>query len=923
PPPQDEIRRLVAYAEERELELFLGCDANSHHVGWGSTNINQREESLHNFVMGTGLIILNRGTTPTFRDSRREEVIDITIGYRKDLMAMLTNAPTRFHTYDYLDMTARHLEDSIRNAFEANCPVTRKHSTTKIPWWNKELQKLRSEVRRKFNKAKKTGLPLGNIQKFPIIENASETSRLSRILSQDNRPILGCLKRPDGNYTESMRESLKHLLETHFPGFQETTYSQNKSDDQKTREEYKPREWSLAAEVVSPKAVEWAVRTFDPYKAQGPDGISPILLQKGLSYLLGPLNENVQGYLERLVDNHLKRGPLTLHPLTSSQYAYREGRSIDTALHHPVSRIETQLEAKGYTLGVFLDIEGAFDSTSYKMIREAMTRHYIPTALVDWTQSMLTERSITVNFGDLTLEDKLSKGCPQGSVLSLLLWSLVVNDLLVKLQEMGLSTYGYADDAVIVARGNFFSTLKELDRYSHQGRTKLVSGAKKPLRLWDIEIKYVPQVKYLGVYLDHKLNWKQHLEMKRTKFYAAFWVCRRAMGKTWGLKPKVALWLYKTVLLLKLTYAAVVWKSRVENVETRNLLRSLQGNYLRALVGAIRTTPTEALEVALCVPPLDRIIICMDRIPKKYQLDRKFKVQIPTRDEWKTIRLPQHPNTAIWYTDGSGANGFGAGFYCQKIDQKVTIPMGEWVTVFQAEVLAILKCVELQIAQDTKDRSILICSDSRAALGVLEKTITESSVVWDYKQALNKFSETNKITITWIPGHRGLHGNEVADGLVKLGTLEDPVEQKIGIPFAIGKESIKKSLEKEHLDSWKRGQGCRRAKLLMEKPSKSRARELLMMNKKKLRLGISLLTGHMALRVHLKGGQHPHSVSMLHTGNKKIQILGTDVLRTQGSKQNEGRKIPVTTNAFKPARIKAGVNNQLKADESTNAKDGQ
>jgi len=80
----------------------------------------------------------------------------------------------------------------------------------------------------------------------------------------------------------------------------------------------------------------------------------------------------------------------------------------------------------------------------------------------------------------------------------------------------------------------------------------------EPLRLWDIEIKYAPQVIYLGVYLDPKLNWKQHLEMKRTKIYSAFWACRRAMGKTWGLKPKIGLWLYKAVLLPRLTYAAVV-----------------------------------------------------------------------------------------------------------------------------------------------------------------------------------------------------------------------------------------------------------------------------------------------------------------------------------------------------------------------------
>jgi len=51
----------------------------------------------------------------------------------------------------------------------------------------------------------------------------------------------------------------------------------------------------------------------------------------------------------------------------------------------------------------------------------------------------------------------------------------------------------------------------------------------------------------------------------------------------------------------------------VEKVKTRNLLRSLQGNYLRAAVEAIKTTP-EALEVALCIPLLDKTITYIARL---------------------------------------------------------------------------------------------------------------------------------------------------------------------------------------------------------------------------------------------------------------------------------------------------------------------
>lgn len=62
----------------------------------------------------------------------------------------------------------------------------------------------------------------------------------------------------------------------------------------------------------------------------------------------------------------MKEGSLLEHPLATSQYAYREGISTETALHHMVGKVEEQLEDKGYAIGVFLDIEGAFDNTSYE-----------------------------------------------------------------------------------------------------------------------------------------------------------------------------------------------------------------------------------------------------------------------------------------------------------------------------------------------------------------------------------------------------------------------------------------------------------------------------------------------------------------------------------------------------------------------------
>ena len=59
--------------------LIIRCDANLHHPSWGNTNINNRSESLFNYIMANGLDTKNRGNKPTFVTTNSQEVIDITI----------------------------------------------------------------------------------------------------------------------------------------------------------------------------------------------------------------------------------------------------------------------------------------------------------------------------------------------------------------------------------------------------------------------------------------------------------------------------------------------------------------------------------------------------------------------------------------------------------------------------------------------------------------------------------------------------------------------------------------------------------------------------------------------------------------------------------------------------------------------------
>ncbi|XP_020298448.1 uncharacterized protein LOC109862729 [Pseudomyrmex gracilis] len=417
---------------------------------------------------------------------------------------------------------------------------------------------------------------------------------------------------------------------------------------------------------------------------------------------------------------------------------------------------------------------------------------------------------------------------------------------------------------------------------------KYKSEAIEPLRLWREDIEYVQSVKYLGVHLDTKLNWKTHLDIKRSKFYTSYWACRRAMGKSWGIKLNTALWIYKALLVPRLTYAAVVWWPRVEKIKSKNLLKSLQGNYLRAAVGTIRTTPTKALEVALCILPLRLTVISaakhtayrlrcqgewrdfgvghtrleflhkllftlkQDRISRIRQMDKAFSINLTTRADWKNKNLQIHPGTHAWFTDKSGANGcYGAGIYCPGSNHREFFSLGKLATVFQAEVLAILECARLLLSRETKTRRINIYTDSKAAIGALAKITTEFLVVWDCMQALNRLGERNNIMLVWVLGHQNNQGNEVADSLAKLGTVEEPVCQIVEVSFATGKNHIKDWLKREHRISWEILKSCRQAKALMTQPLPSRTKELLTISKYRQRLCIGLLTGHWAFKAHL------------------------------------------------------------------------
>lgn len=48
--PTRELVQIVNHCKQAEIDLLIGCDANSHHCVWGSSDTNQRGKNLFEYI---------------------------------------------------------------------------------------------------------------------------------------------------------------------------------------------------------------------------------------------------------------------------------------------------------------------------------------------------------------------------------------------------------------------------------------------------------------------------------------------------------------------------------------------------------------------------------------------------------------------------------------------------------------------------------------------------------------------------------------------------------------------------------------------------------------------------------------------------------------------------------------------------------
>ncbi|XP_036347463.1 uncharacterized protein LOC118756832, partial [Rhagoletis pomonella] len=260
--------------------------------------------------------------------------------------------------------------------------------------------------------------------------------------------------------------------------------------------------------------------------------------------------------------------------------------------------------------------------------------------------------------------------------------------------------------------------------------------------------------------------------------------------------------MYDAVSKPILTYAAPVCWKKVEMKSTQAKLSKLQRLACVGITGAMRTTPTAALEVLLDLLPL-HIVIKKEALLFTARLVSGDSVG-DKKNNWDNERPKPRKGSHIWYTDGLKTDGHGAGVYGIQPRLLLFTSMGQGNSVFQAEVHAIELCLRQYVESGATKKHIYIHSDSRAALLALKAHEVTSKLMWDCLQLLILIASRHRVYLIWVPGHSGVMGNEAADILPRKGAAQRFIgpEPFTGLPWSSVIRNYYISMQNEAQQYW-------------------------------------------------------------------------------------------------------------------------
>ena len=298
-----------------------------------------------------------------------------------------------------------------------------------------------------------------------------------------------------------------------------------------------------------------------------------------------------------------------------------------------MSHAEYALSRNEYCVLALLDVEGAFDNAAYTSMLNPLQAKGTPENFISWIRDFLQCRKSTITVKGVRRTIYHTRGTPQGGCSSPYLWACVINELIKLIKPMDeLKIICYADDIALVSKGpDLLDCVERLQRgidaveqwaqshslnLSHSKSEILLMTQKRKyfslvestprLRVGGVPVDYaVGAVRYLGVWLDRKLNWTEHIRIKCAKVKKLLMKALKSTRSRWGLRPYQGLYFWEALGRSVLSYGCLVWQHSTRKKSVRERLRRVQRLGFQLIAPFRKGTPNSGLELMFNCAPMD------------------------------------------------------------------------------------------------------------------------------------------------------------------------------------------------------------------------------------------------------------------------------------------------------------------------------
>ena len=218
---------------------------------------------------------------------------------------------------------------------------------------------------------------------------------------------------------------------------------------------------------------------------------------------------------------------------SKSQFGFLSGKSTVDALIDLTENIFNSLDNREHHISILIDLKRAFDTVNHKLLLGKLERYGIRDLPLQWLKSYLSNRESYVGMGPASSRKVVSNiGVPQGSTIGPVLFLIYINDLPACCPR--LSTTLFADDTTISYSHKNSNDLISIVNYElnlvkewinanrltlNVGKTECILFSNRNLEpihnhvtLDNTSLSFSSKCKFLGVILDTKLNYSNHID---------------------------------------------------------------------------------------------------------------------------------------------------------------------------------------------------------------------------------------------------------------------------------------------------------------------------------------------------------------------------------------------------------------------------